>query len=302
MIDEKQTFEMFGYTSDELSPKSGKKVVAICDGCGVQRVAHKYAYCDMCHLCAMKNMMKHNPPKRSYDYAVRSIDYEATLQRFGYHAGELSASSPKNVIAVCVECGSRRVVSKSAYRDKCPDCAFAQRSYPRDYNMYSIDDAETFAKFGYHSSTLSPKSCQKVVAVCVECGRHRIVQKQGWTATCQQCSSVSYENRRKRSANSQGISYDEWESFATDSPYCPKFNDACRESNRDKYGRACFLCRKTEAESGDRRLSVHHVDMNKDQGCNGHTWKLVPLCRSCHAKAHSDTWKSRIEYLLHHVW
>ena len=109
------------------------------------------------------------------------------------------------------------------------------------------------------------------------------------------------QNRQMRSAIKQGISYDEWEGFANNSPYCPKFDDKCRASNREKYGNRCFLCDKMKDENG-YNLSVHHVDMNKNQGCDGHTWKLVPLCGSCHATAHSNTWKSRIEYLLRHAW
>ena len=109
------------------------------------------------------------------------------------------------------------------------------------------------------------------------------------------------ECRRMQSAIKQGISYDEWEGFANNSPYCPKFDNACRESNREKYGNRCFLCGKMKDENG-YNLSVHHVNMNKNQGCDGHAWKLVPLCGSCHATAHSNAWKSRIEYLLRHAW
>lgn len=81
------------------------------------------------------------------------------------------------------------------------------------------------------------------------------------------------------------------------SKYCNKFNDECREHNRDKYDRECFICGKDESDNS-RRLSVHHVDMNKDQGCDGEKWKLVPLCQSCHSRAHSELWQARIEYLL----
>lgn len=110
------------------------------------------------------------------------------------------------------------------------------------------------------------------------------------------------ENRRRASARGQGITYDEWTHYAVKNDnYCPKFDDDCRESNRDKYDRRCFLCGKTEAEN-ERKLSVHHVDMNRDQGCNGHVWKLVPVCGSCHSKIHNLVWRARIEYLLQCVW
>lgn len=115
------------------------------------------------------------------------------------------------------------------------------------------------------------------------------------------------ESRMKSSATKQGISYDEWESFATNQEYCPEFDEVCRESNRDKYDRRCFLCDLMEIDNISPKgrqvnLSVHHVDMNKNQGCDGYKWKLVPLCMRCHRISHSKTWKSRVEWLLNNVY
>lgn len=112
----------------------------------------------------------------------------------------------------------------------------------------------------------------------------------------------------RKSAAMQGIPYNEWEEFAKDKLYCPEFDESCRESNRDKYGRRCFLCEKSESLNYGKnkkavKLSVHHVDMNKNQGCDDHKWKLVPLCMKCHGKrSHSDMWQARIEYLLMEVY
>jgi transposase len=72
--------------------------------------------------------------------------------------------------------------------------------------------------------------------------------------------------------------------------YCYHWTEELRESIREKHGRKCFLCDKTEEDNG-QRLSVHHVDMNKNQGCGGHSWKLVPLCKRCHARAHANRYK-----------
>lgn len=93
----------------------------------------------------------------------------------------------------------------------------------------------------------------------------------------------SDEFRIKRSCTHQGITRDEWDGFITELPYCEKFNDECRESNRNKYNRQCFICDKPESQNitstgKQRKLSVHHVDMNKDQGCNNTKWKLIPVC------------------------
>jgi hypothetical protein len=112
---------------------------------------------------------------------------------------------------------------------------------------------------------------------------------------------------KRISAGHQGITYDEWESFAVGQEYCPKFDEACRESNRDKYGRRCFICDLPEEENITstgtfKKLNVHHVDMNKNQGCDGIRWKLIPLCMKCHKPSHMKIWETRIEYLLNNVW
>lgn len=38
--------------------------------------------------------------------------------------------------------------------------------------------------------------------------------------------------------------------------------------------------------------------MNKQQGCNGHEWKLIPVCLKCHNKLHTKRIQSYIEYIL----
>ena len=52
MIDEKQTFERFGYVSTDLSSQSGKKIVSVCDNCGKIRELMKFAYHELCVKCA----------------------------------------------------------------------------------------------------------------------------------------------------------------------------------------------------------------------------------------------------------
>ena len=51
MIDEEQTFEMFGYYTSDLKPQSHKKIVAICDKCGIIRLIEYRQYVDLCISC-----------------------------------------------------------------------------------------------------------------------------------------------------------------------------------------------------------------------------------------------------------
>ena len=82
-----------------------------------------------------------------------------------------------------------------------------------------------------------------------------------------------------------------WKGGITDKPYCEKWTEKLRESIRNEYNRICFICNKKENDNLTktnkiRKLSVHHIDMDKGQGCDGKKWKLVPLCMACHGKIH----------------
>jgi len=81
-----------------------------------------------------------------------------------------------------------------------------------------------------------------------------------------------------------------WKGGLSLGPYCPKFNDSLRETVRNNYGMICANCGKGELFNSCR-LSVHHCDGDKMQGCHDSAWFgiggrffLVPLCRSCHMK------------------
>jgi transposase len=64
-------------------------------------------------------------------------------------------------------------------------------------------------------------------------------------------------------------------------PYCPKFNFEFKERVRAYFNHKCFLC---GTEQNGIRLSVHHVDYDKNVCCNDITPLFVPLCLSCHMK------------------
>ena len=176
-----------------------------------------------------------------------------------------------------------------------------------------IDEDATLRLYGYTTAMLNPLSSKKIVVKATRC-KHivkmsmRAYTKNGAPGVCSLCprpiSRVRMEEEErlddrlapyKDKLEREERAFREYKGL--NSMYCPMFTEEVRERNRDKYGRLCFLCDKDEYDN-KRRLSVHHVDMNKDQGCNEHDWSLVPLCASCHGKAHNPTWQSRIEYLL----
>jgi hypothetical protein len=119
-----------------------------------------------------------------------------------------------------------------------------------------------------------------------DCGNTRVVYKDhltsGSTTSCG-CHLVDVMT---------GSCNPNWHNGASFEPYCPKFNGRKKEEIRKKYNRTCAQCGVGESDNKDRngktrRLSVHHVDRDKEQGCNGKRWDLVPLCARCHAKAHN---------------
>ena len=71
-----------------------------------------------------------------------------------------------------------------------------------------------------------------------------------------------------------------WRGGISFEPYCHKFNDRLKEQIRHRDNRTCQLCGKAEILNG-QRLSVHHINSNKMQGCDGKKWFLASLCRSC---------------------
>ena len=75
--------------------------------------------------------------------------------------------------------------------------------------------------------------------------------------------------------------------------YCSKFNEEFKVRVRAFFGNKCFLCSKTEKENG-KKLSIHHVNYDKDTLCNDGTVLFVPLCNNCHTLTNTnrDRWEN----------
>ena len=93
----------------------------------------------------------------------------------------------------------------------------------------------------------------------------------------------SKEHRAKLSATQTGKNNHQWQGGISFEPYCPAFNDQLKEKIRNRDNRTCVLCGKGEIQNGER-LSVHHIDADKMQGCNGKSWYLCALCNSCNSR------------------
>lgn len=94
---------------------------------------------------------------------------------------------------------------------------------------------------------------------------------------------------RNKSESQQGSRNHRWKSGISNQRYCYKFNDSFKEHIRDKFERTCYICGKHE-DNCNTKLSVHHIDYNKNSICNGNEFAFIPLCRSCHAKTNNKRW------------
>ena len=249
------------------------------------------------------------------------IDEEATFREYGYRSSELGRWSKNPIIVICEKCNQPRTCRNDSYRDLCMSCV--QKGNTNKKGKIVSDEGRcNMSRAGFLRPPMSDQTKELVVTALTgrpvsEETRCKIAESETGKTVSEQtrCKSAeshtglpqSDETRRRRSATRQGIPYDDWESYATNSLYCPKFNELCRESNREKYGRHCFLTGAPESANVNKsgkmsKLSVHHVDMDKMQGCIGNRWKLVPLLMGIHTKMHSEVWMARIEYLIEHVW
>lgn len=229
------------------------------------------------------------------------IDEQRTLELFGYTSDKWSPKSAKSVVAVCEGCGRYRIVNKKSYRRLCISCVRLgdkHHSYGKKFSKshcQKLSAAQLGEKNHNYGKSASIKTRQKM-------STSRVGEKNGFYGKTQ-----SEESRRKVSATKQGVTFEDWDGYSLHNPYCEKFDESCRTRNREKYDNKCFICGKSQSDNitktgKHRRLSVHHVDMNKDQGCDDHDWNLIPLCINHHGSSHTSLWIARIEYLLKHVW
>lgn len=114
--------------------------------------------------------------------------------------------------------------------------------------------------------------------VCEQCGKS--FKTYPHRADARFCSHECYSQiSAEKTAN--------WQGGKSYEPYCHLFNVERKENIRNRDGRVCQLCGKSGIENGER-LSVHHIDGDKMQGCEGKGFYLCALCRSCNSKKDDD--------------
>ena len=236
-----------------------------------------------------------------------------TYEKFGYYPSNLKLKSHKKILAECNDCGKIRILPKYGYKDLCISCTLKkiERAEERNLHISQSLKGKTFseerkhnqsvAHKGQHSSPntefkngnvpwnlgISPSDETKqrisksVIAKNIKGENHPFYGKHH-----------TEQSKQKMSEANSGINHPQWRGGISFEPYCFKFNEDFKETIREQFNRKCFICNKSETENKEK-LSVHHVNYNKNCLCDDSKCKFVPLCRSCHAKTTNNRqyWK-----------
>lgn len=289
MINEEATFRWKGYHSSDLHAGSGSKVWAVCEGCGYGRWVKFSSYRDFCISCAKKGKNNPNYNKHHSKETIEKIrKSNEGKTRSKTHCRRISNSK----------------IGKRLSEEHKKKLSEIRKGVPKtEEHRKNISAAQKGEEGHGYGKRLSEETRKKISIAGL--GRRHSDHARKKISDARKGIIFSIETRRKISdslvGRFTGKDSPSWKGGVSFEPYCPKFNESCKEHNREKYTRMCFICGKDEVFNGSR-LSVHHVDRNKYQGCDNHQWSLVPLCKKHHGSCHNDLWESRIMYLLDHVW
>ena len=196
-------------------------------------------------------------------------------------------------VKICIVCGDEFTSFKSAERKFCSISCSSTYSNKKRGSALNATCQLCGKSFHIRESELKRgggKYCSEECFHNAQIGRERplfaekisVIMKKIW------------ENDEYKKKMSGENNYN-WRGGKSFEPYCPKFNEAFKESIREQFERTCFLCPTTEEENG-RKLSVHHVNYNKDCLCDDSECGFVPLCMSCHLQTNynRDYWENLI--------
>lgn len=96
------------------------------------------------------------------------------------------------------------------------------------------------------------------------------------------------ETKKRMSEAKKGVKNPAWRGGKSFEPYSLEWTEKLRESIRERDGRICQKCSKTEKQEiieEGQKLSIHHINYNKGD-CKKEN--LVTLCKSCNSKANSQ--------------
>ena len=176
---------------------------------------------------------------------------------------------------ICV-CGNLKVNQAKNCR-VCADKLHSKRMTGKNNPMFGIK------RIGVNSPHYIDGRKNKIY-YCKKCKIKEISYYTYWwgKARCQSCA-------KKEDVNWNSEFNPNWNNGSSFEPYPLGWNNTFKEQirYRDKY--KCQNCGKPEIEN-NRKLSIHHIDYNKENLAPNN---LISLCQSCHSKTNfnREYWK-----------
>jgi hypothetical protein len=160
---------------------------------------------------------------------------------------------------------------------------------------------------------------RKKLPKCIDCG-HNLGNFNKDRRRCRKCyfkyfkiiisQSLSFKNKLKKffegrknpdqSKRMIGKNNPMFNNWSSKEPYTLNWTNQIRESIRERDNYTCQKCnkiQKQELKDLNRKLSIHHIDYNK-QNCKEDN--LITLCLRCHLKTNlnRDYWFSYFTYIM----
>ena len=206
------------------------------------------------------------------------INEEATFRWKGYRSTNLSRGSGKRVWANCDECGHGRWVAFYQYRDLCVVCANKTEDHRRILSESAkrkiVSDTTrkkmSISRMGEKNNMYGKKHTQKAIQIMRESKKGRCIGKNN----------------------------PNWRGGLRQKHYCLFFDEPLKDTIRGYFSNICFECGTNVDENMNRELSVHHVNYQKDCGCDNTQFCIyVPLCMKCHGKSGHNRWYWYIKFM-----
>ena len=182
--------------------------------------------------------------------------------------------SSKNIIINCDKCGKERKCHKKDYRSLCGSCACKNRNGKNNSNWK-----------------------QKIILICKQCNKKFEVIPSLKNKPF--CSQTCYN--KWLSINTAGEKSIFWIGGLSFGKYCYKFNESLKQQIRNQYNNCDYISGiHKDICSPNQELSVHHVNYDKQCGCNESKCKLIPLCASNHIRTNFNRsfWNRLFKYSL----
>jgi hypothetical protein len=222
------------------------------------------------------------------------INIQATIKWKGYDPSELKLQSNKRICCSCDQCGRVRWVPMYAYRNLCHKCKMKSNETRKNLSeSHSGKLAPMYNK--HHNEETKIKMSKSQIGKT----RKTIGNKNGMFNKYH-----TKETRQKMSDNHtdiSGINNPMWKGGISGGKYCYKFNTSLKIKIRNQYNNCDYISGIHKSIcNNNRNLDVHHVNYDKQQGCDGKKWKLVPLSKVNHNRTNinREFWNKLFKYSL----